>query len=86
AQTGLTRVRTRLHAQTVRKSLQTERHPQEKVGFQVLSLRQNHEPSFQILSGLALRRGAACYCHAMGAASGASALAIWRACERVQFG
>ena len=31
ARTGLTKVRTRSHVQTFRKSLQTERHPQKKI-------------------------------------------------------
>ena len=43
ARTGLTKVRTRSHVQTFRKSLQTERHPQKKVGYQAHSLR--HFPS-----------------------------------------
>ena len=45
ARTGLTRVRTRSHAPPVRNSLQTERHPQEKVRPQSCPLR--HLPSLK---------------------------------------
>src|SRR5690554_550417 len=39
ARTGLTKVRTRSHVETIRNSLQTERHPQKKVGCQAHALR-----------------------------------------------
>ena len=39
ALTGLTKVRTRSHVRTIRNSLQTERHPQKKVGCQAHPLR-----------------------------------------------
>ena len=42
ARTGLTKVRTRSHVQKLRNSLQTERHPQKKVGYQAHSLRHLH--------------------------------------------
>ena len=40
ARTGLTKVRTRSHVQKFRKSLQTERHPQKKVGYQTHPIRE----------------------------------------------
>ena len=39
ARTGLTKVRTRSQVRTIRNSLQTERHPQKKVGHQAHPLR-----------------------------------------------
>ena len=51
ARTGLTKVRTRSHVQTFRKSLQTERHPQKKVGYQAHPLRHTSLKLMGILCG-----------------------------------